>query len=60
MENLLSPQHIQLTVGNVFAIGFLSIIFNGAAAWLSAWAASSNIPGISHMGVGAQYFLHAA
>ncbi len=53
-------EHIQLTVGNVFAIGFLSVLFVGAAQWTTAWMAHSNIPGIAHLGVGGQYFLHAA
>lgn len=53
-------RHIELNAGNVFAVGFLSILFVGAAMWTSNVLARTNIPGVSQLAVGAQYFLHAA
>lgn len=52
--------HIELNLGNVFAIGFLSVLFTGAAMWTSNVLARKNIPGVSQLAVGAQNFLHAA
>ena len=62
MPELASRQakHIELNAGNVFAIGMLSVLFVGAAMWTSNVLARTNIPVVSHMAIGAQYFLHAA
>lgn len=53
-------RHIELNAGNVFAIGFLSVLFVGAAMWTSNVLARTNIPVVSHLAIGAQYYLHAA
>lgn len=53
-------RHIELNLGNVFAIGFLSLLWYGAACWGSNWAARTTIPVISQLGIGAQTYLHAA
>jgi hypothetical protein len=53
-------RHIELNLGNVFAIGLLSILFNGAAAWTSNWLARTDIPVLAPMGVGMQVYLHGA
>jgi hypothetical protein len=62
MPELSSRQarHIELNAGNVFAIGMLSVLFVGAAMWTSNVLARTNVPLVSHMAIGAQYFLHAA
>lgn len=52
--------HIELNAGNVFAIGFLSILFVGAAQWTTNVLSRTNIPVVSHLAIGGQYFLHAA
>lgn len=52
--------HIELNAGNVFAVGFLSVLFVAAAHWTSNVLARTNIPVVSHLAVGAQYVLHAA
>lgn len=53
-------RHIELNAGNVFAIGMLSVLFVGAAMWTSNVLSRTNIPVVSHLAIGAQYFLHAA
>jgi hypothetical protein len=52
--------HIELNVGNIFAIGLLSLLFYGAATWSSNVLARTEIPVVSQVAVGAQMFLHAA
>lgn len=52
--------HIQINLGNVFTIGLLSILFVGAAQWTSQLLARTDIPVVSHLAIGAQYYLHAA
>ena len=53
-------RHIELNAGNVFAIGFLSLLWWGGATWASNYLARTNIPIVSQVAVGAQNFLHAA
>lgn len=53
-------EHIELTLGNVFAIGLVSLLWYGVASWSSNVLARTNIPVVSHLAVGAQYYLHAA
>ena len=53
-------KHIELNMGNVFAIGFLSLLFYGAATWTSNYLARKNIPVVSQISIGAQNYLHAA
>lgn len=66
MPELLHPlprsqaNHIELNLGNVFAIGFLSLLFYGAATWTTNYLARKDIPVISQGAVGAQNYLHAA
>lgn len=52
--------HIELNLGNVFAVGLLSVLFVGAAYWTTNVAARSKVPVVKHLGAGGQYFLHAA
>ena len=52
--------HIELNVGNVLAVGVLSLIWWGFATHTSAWLARMDIPVISPAAIGAQNFLHAA
>jgi len=52
--------HIELNLGNVFAVGFLSLLFYGAATWGSNYFARKNVPIVSYLSVGAQNYLHAA
>lgn len=62
--NLTSPSHqathIELNLGNVLAIGVLSLLWYGGANWISNWAARGDIPVISQLGIAAQNYLHAA
>lgn len=53
-------RHIELNLGNVFAIGLLSLLWYGAAAWTSNYLARTTIPGVSQLAIGANTFLHAA
>ena len=53
-------RHIELNLGNIFAIGLLSLLFQGAAAWSSNWLARTEIPVASQLAIGAQTYLHAA
>lgn len=53
-------RHIELNVGNVLAIGALSLLWYGAAAWTSNWLAGMTVPVLSQLGVGAQVYLHGA
>ena len=53
-------KHIELNLGNIFAIGALSLLWYGVAAWSSNWLARTNIPAVSQLAVGAQTYLHAA
>jgi len=52
--------HIELNLGNIFAIGALSLLWYGVAAWTSNWLAQMTVPGVSQMAIGAQTYLHAA
>jgi hypothetical protein len=53
-------KHIELTAGNVLAIGFLSLLFYGGATWGSKYLATRNIPFVSPLATGAQSYLHGA
>jgi hypothetical protein len=50
-------EHIKLNTGNVFAIGFLSLLWVGGAMWVSDYLAHVDVPVISQLAVGAKYFL---
>lgn len=52
--------HIELNLGNVFAIGFLSILWVGFAHWTTNVLARTQIPVVSQLAVGGQMFLNAA
>jgi hypothetical protein len=52
--------HIELNLGNIFAIGLLSLLWYGVAAWSTNYLARTDIPGISQLAIGGQSFLHAA
>ena len=52
--------HIELNLGNVFAIGALSLLWWGVATWTSNVLARTNVPVVSQLAIGAQNFLHAA
>lgn len=52
-------EHIKINLGNVLTIGLLSVLWVGAAGWTSNILARTNIPVVSHLAVGAQYYLKA-
>ena len=52
-------EHIKINLGNVLTIGLLSVLWVGAAGWTSNILARTDIPVLSHLGVGAQYYLKA-
>lgn len=53
-------KHIELNLGNIFAIGALSLLWVGFAAWTSNYFARTEIPVVSQLAIGAQTYLHAA
>lgn len=53
-------KHIELNLGNIFAIGALSLLWYGFATWTSNYLARTEIPGVSQLAIGAQTYLHAA
>jgi hypothetical protein len=53
-------RHIELNLGNVFAIGMLSLLWYGVAAWTSNYLSNTTIPVLSQLAIGAQTYLHAA
>ncbi len=53
-------RHIELNLGNVLAIGALSLLWYGVAAWTSNLLARTTIPGLSQLAIGAQVYLHSA
>lgn len=55
-----AARHIELNLGNIFAIGLLSLLFYGAADWTSSYLARKEVPILSQAAVGAQVYLHAA
>lgn len=60
LGNRRQANHIELNLGNIFAIGLLSLLWYGAATWTSNYLARTDIPGLSQMAIGAQTYLHAA
>ena len=61
--DLITPhdaRHIQINVGNVLAIGVLSLLWWGTATWGSYLIAKQDWPVLSPLAVGAQNYLHAA
>lgn len=56
----MAARHIELNLGNVLAIGFLSLLFYGTTDWVTAYLAQKDIPVVSQISVGAQLYLHAA
>ena len=53
-------RHIELNLGNIFAIGALSLLWWGLATWGSNVLARTNIPVVSQLAIGSQNYLHAA
>lgn len=53
-------KHIELNLGNIFAIGALSLLWYGFATWTSNYLARTEIPVVSQLAIGAQTYLHAA
>lgn len=53
-----AARHIELNLGNVFAIGFLSLLFYGTTDWVTAYLSRKEVPVISQLSVGAQLYLH--
>jgi hypothetical protein len=53
-------RHIELNVGNILAVGALSLLWWAFATWSSNVLARTNIPVVSHLAIGAQNALHAA
>lgn len=53
-------KHIELNLGNVLAIGALSLLWYGFATWTTAYFAKTEIPVISQLAIGGQAYLHAA
>ena len=53
-------RHIELNLGNIFAIGALSLLWWGVATWTTNVLARTNIPIVSQLAVGGQNYLHAA
>ena len=52
-------EHIKINLGNVLTIGLLSVLWVGAAGWTSNILARTEIPVLSQLDVGAQYYLKA-
>ena len=52
-------EHIKINAGNVLAVGILSVLWVGATGWVSSWLARTEIPVLSQLAVGAQYYLKA-
>lgn len=50
-------EHIKLNIGNVLAVGALSVFWVGSAMWIADYVAHVNIPVVSQLGVGMKYFL---
>ena len=53
-------RHIEINLGNVLAIGALSLLWVGAASWLSNYLARQTWPGVSQLAIGAQNYLHGS
>jgi hypothetical protein len=53
-------KHIELNLGNIFAIGALSLLWYGVATWTSNYLARTEVPVVSQLAIGAQTYLHAA
>jgi hypothetical protein len=52
-------EHIKINLGNVLTIGLLSVLWVGAAGWTSNILARTELPVVSQLAVGAQYYLKA-
>lgn len=52
-------EHIKINAGNVLTIGLLSVLWVGAAGWTSSLLAKTEIPVLSQLAIGAQYYLKA-
>lgn len=53
-------KHIELNLGNVLAIGALSLLWYGFATWTTNYLARTEVPVVSQLAVGGQAYLHAA
>jgi hypothetical protein len=49
--------HIQLNVGNVLYVTLLAVLGVGFTGWVSSVLAQTEIPVVSHLAIGAQYYL---
>lgn len=52
-------EHIKINLGNVFTIGVLSVLWVGATGWVSNMLARTEVPVLSQLAIGAQYYLKA-
>lgn len=50
-------EHIKINLGNIFAIGVLSLFWVGGAMWTADYLSTIDIPVVSQLAVGAKYFL---
>lgn len=50
-------EHIKINLGNVFAIGLLSLFWVGGTMWVADYLSTTDIPVFSQLAVGAKYFL---
>lgn len=51
--------HIKINAGNVLTVGILSVLWVGGTGWISSWLAKTEVPVLSQLAVGAQYYLKA-
>lgn len=52
--------HIELNLGNIFAIGLLSLLWWGGATWTTSYLARKDIPVLSPIALAGQNFLHGS
>ncbi len=52
-------EHIKINLGNVLTIGILSVLWVGATGWISNLLAHTEVPVVSQLAIGAQYYLKA-
>lgn len=51
--------HIKINVGNVVTVGVLAVLWVGVAGWTSGWLSRTELPVVSQLAMGAQYWLKA-
>ena len=63
-EGVFTPErqarHIEINLGNVLAIGALSLLWYAVATWSTNYLARTTIPVVSQLAIGGQTLLHAA